>query len=45
MAFDFHSNRDQYFQLQYNNTKTSIIPFIEQVKPIDSGFRISDSEL
>ena len=40
MAFDFHSDRNKYFQLQYNNTKTSILPFIDKVKPIHSRMRI-----
>jgi SAM-dependent methyltransferase len=40
MAFDFHSNRDQYFQLQSSNTKNNVIPFIERKKKIEKGMKV-----
>lgn len=40
MAFDFHSNRDLYFQLQYSNTKNNILPFIEKRKKIEKGMKV-----
>lgn len=40
MAFDFHYDRDKYFQLQYRNTTKSIIPFIEEIRPVKPGLRV-----
>jgi 2-polyprenyl-3-methyl-5-hydroxy-6-metoxy-1,4-benzoquinol methylase len=40
MAFDFHTNRDLYFQLQYSNTKNNILPFIERKKKIEKGMKV-----
>ena len=40
MAYDFHDNRDKYFQLQHNNSKNYIIPFIEESKKIDSSMKV-----
>lgn len=40
MAFDFHHDRNKYFQLQYQNTKKNIIPFIENVKSLTPQLRI-----
>lgn len=40
MAFDFHQNRDKYFQLQYENTKQNIVPFIEKKKKIQAGLKV-----
>jgi len=40
MAYSFHSDRDKYFTLQYNNSKNYILPFIEQYKKIEPSFNI-----
>jgi cyclopropane fatty-acyl-phospholipid synthase-like methyltransferase len=40
MAFDFHANPDQYFQLQSSNTKNNVIPFIERKKKIEKGMNV-----
>jgi len=40
MAFGFHSNRDQYFQLQSSNTKSNVIPFIKRKKKIEKGMKV-----
>ncbi|MFT5229877.1 MAG: SAM-dependent methyltransferase [Urechidicola sp.] len=40
MSFDFHSNRDKYFNLQKTNTDKYIIPFIEQFKKIESSLKV-----
>lgn len=40
MAFDFHKDREIYFNLQSNNTRKHILPFIEAHKPIEKGMKI-----
>ena len=40
MAFDFHSDQERYFQIQYQNSKTSIIPFISPLVKISAATRI-----
>jgi 2-polyprenyl-3-methyl-5-hydroxy-6-metoxy-1,4-benzoquinol methylase len=40
MSFDFHKNRDKYFNLQKQNTEKYIIPFIEQYKKINTSLHI-----
>lgn len=40
MAFDFHLNREKYFQLQYKNSLNFILPFIESQKPLKPQLRV-----
>lgn len=40
MAFQFHQDRDKYFNLQYQNTKKYILPFIEKTKKIMPGMKV-----
>jgi SAM-dependent methyltransferase len=40
MSFEFHDDRDIYFNLQKNNTKKYIIPFIEREKKIEAGVKV-----
>lgn len=40
MSFDFHSDREKYFDLQKTNTEKYIIPFIEKFKKIDSSLKV-----
>ena len=38
--FDFHSNKDVYFNIQYKTSKEYIIPFIEKISPIKKDFKV-----
>ncbi len=40
MSFDYHSNRDKYFNIQKINTEKYVIPFIEQFKKIESSWKV-----
>lgn len=40
MSFDFHSDRNKYFEIQKTNTSKYIIPFIEKVHPIKAGMKV-----
>jgi len=40
MAFDFHSDKERYFQIQYENSKTSIIPFIKDHVKIGANTKV-----
>lgn len=40
MAFDFHFNKPQYFNQQFLNAKTHVIPFIEQTFEIKKGMKV-----
>ena len=40
MSFEFHRDRDKYFNLQSENTNKYIIPFIEKLKEIDSSLKV-----
>lgn len=40
MAFDFHLDRNKYFQLQYNNTKQNILPLISNHISISSSTKV-----
>lgn len=40
MAYEFHKDRDKYFQLQHNNSENYIIPFIEKSQKVDSSMRV-----
>jgi 2-polyprenyl-3-methyl-5-hydroxy-6-metoxy-1,4-benzoquinol methylase len=40
MSFDFHKDRDKYFNLQKQNTEKYIIPFIERFKKINSDHHV-----
>lgn len=40
MAFEFHTNKEKYFNWQYLNSKSAIIPFIEETFPIKSGTKV-----
>lgn len=37
---EFHTDYNRYFTLQYDNAKQAIIPFIEQVKPLEPGMQL-----
>src|SRR5687768_12088295 len=30
MAFEFHGDKQKYFQIQYENSKTSVLPFVRE---------------
>ncbi|MBP6023187.1 class I SAM-dependent methyltransferase [Ferruginibacter sp.] len=38
--FEFHGDRKRYFDIQVENTRKYVIPFIEQYKPVIPGARI-----
>jgi SAM-dependent methyltransferase len=40
MAYDFHSDRHQYFRLQVSNCRDNIIPFIGKFQPVRSGMKV-----
>lgn len=40
MPFDFHYNKQLYFDTQYQNAKTHVIPFIEQNIVLKKGMKI-----
>ncbi len=40
MSFDFHEDREKYFNIQKTNTSKYIIPFIDQFKKIDSSLKV-----
>jgi len=40
MAFDFHSDKEKYFRIQYENAKTSILPFVQPYVPINPYTRV-----
>ena len=38
--FEFHGDRKRYFDIQVENTRKYVIPFIERYKPVKAGTRI-----
>lgn len=38
--FEFHGDRKRYFEIQVQNTRNYVIPFIENYKPIVAGTRV-----
>lgn len=38
--FEFHGDRKRYFEIQVENTRKYVIPFIENYKPIVAGTRV-----
>lgn len=38
--FEFHGDRKRYFEIQVDNTRKYVIPFIENYKPIVAGTRV-----
>lgn len=38
--FEFHQDRNRYFQIQYENAVTYVLPFIEQSVSINSNMRV-----
>lgn len=40
MAFDFHADKQRYFQIQYENAKTSVLPFVREHVGITSETRV-----
>lgn len=40
MAFDFHADKQRYFQIQYENAKTSLLPFVQAVVKISAETRV-----
>jgi SAM-dependent methyltransferase len=37
---DFHTDYGRYFQMQYQNARTTVLPFLEQVKPLQPGMHL-----
>lgn len=40
MSYHYHSDREKYFELQYHNTRKSILPYIQSVKPLLRELRV-----
>lgn len=40
MAFHFHSDKERYFRIQYENSKASIVPFVQELVPIGDYTRV-----
>ncbi len=40
MAFDFHKDKNRYFDIQYKTSRDFIIPFVEQKKKIVPGHKV-----
>jgi SAM-dependent methyltransferase len=38
--FEFHGDRKRYFEIQVENTRKYVIPFIENYKPLSAGTRV-----
>lgn len=38
--FEFHADRKRYFEIQVQNAKAYVLPFIQQVKSIEKGMRV-----
>jgi len=38
--FEFHGDRKRYFEIQVENTRKYVLPFIEQYKPVTAGMRV-----
>ncbi len=38
--FEFHGDRKRYFEIQVDNTRKYVIPFIENYKSLDAGTRV-----
>lgn len=40
MAFEFHADKQRYFQIQYENSKTSVLPFVSEHVKIGAETRV-----
>lgn len=40
MSFEFHKDREIYFNLQKSNTSKYIIPFIDRIKKVNAGLNV-----
>ena len=40
MAFDFHSDKQRYIQIQYENAQNYVIPFIEEKFALNKGTKV-----
>ena len=38
--FEFHADRNRYFEIQLLNARQHVLPFIERVMPIHAGMRV-----
>lgn len=38
--FDFHNDKKRYFEMQAQNARTYIVPFVEKYLPIKAGMRV-----
>lgn len=38
--FEFHTDKERYFRMQYDNASKYVIPFIETVFPLKNNFRV-----
>jgi SAM-dependent methyltransferase len=38
--FEFHADRKRYFEIQIENTRDYVLPFIEQAFPLQKGMRV-----
>ena len=41
--FEFHQDRNRYFQIQYENAVRYVLPFIEQSVSINSNMRVLET--
>src|SRR5438105_4606614 len=39
---EFHTDYKRYFDIQLENTRKSVIPFIEEVKPLKQGMKMPE---
>ncbi len=38
--FEFHTDKQRYFEMQAQNSRSYIVPFIEKYKPVTAGMRV-----
>lgn len=38
--FEFHADRQRYFEIQYLNARDYVLPFVEQHRPVVTGMRV-----
>ena len=38
--FEFHTDKKRYFEMQAQNARSYLVPFVEKYKPIQSGMRV-----
>ncbi len=40
MVYDFHKSKERYFEIQYLNSKSHVLPFVEQCCSVGEGVRV-----